>query len=247
MAKIKAVQRIKSSSSISRTRSSNGNIMLKSSLAKSKLKDTKINKSAYGAKKDKHRSIAQIINDIKDTVKALKGKKDIPSLIKASTKDRIERADKQLSVFAVRSIKKDVFKFVCKSSGIGPQKNYQFEVQFSDVVSLALAGATIEEVFSKSSVKLQCSCDDFKYRYRFLATKGRFVLGTPQHIAPKITNKYLTGALCKHSILVLSKLSKPSFMKIFERYVNNKVSGKQTRIKKSEIVSTIASSSRSKI
>ena len=221
-------------------------IGLKSDVSSGKLMPTRKKKTAFGASKPKQ-SLSEMMDELNRTIKLIVGDKTIHSLISASTKDRKDRAKTQLRVFTLRSIRKDVFKFLCRSSGISGAKTYQVELMFSDVDEMAKAGLSASDILVKSNVKLQCSCEDFKYRYRYIATKGGFVLGNEQNIMPKITNPNLSGALCKHSILVLAKIQKGAFMKIFERYTKNKVSGKRTRVDKKDVISMQSSASASKV
>ena len=193
-------------------------------------------------------SFAEMMADITLSLKILGGKSKIDDLLKSTTIDRQKRAKTQLKIFMIKALQKDVFKFICKSSGLNQNSSYQVDIMFSDVDNLVHnTDLTARDIFKETSIKTQCACDDFKYRYRYLATKGGFVIGLKQYVFPKITNSRLKGSLCKHQFLVLEKIKKDSFQKIFERYINNKRIKKRTRIKKKDTLSTLQSSSKSKI
>ena len=219
---------------------------LRSEFGKTKL--LKESKAKQTLKSEPPQTFAETMEDIKLSLKYLDGGSRIDSILKNSTLDRRQRAKTQLNIFMVKALKKDVFKFIAKSSGLGVAKSYQVDIMFSDAEILAkTTDKTSKEIFNLSNVKLQCSCDDFKYRYRYIATKGNFVIGVKQYIFPKVTNKRLKGTVCKHTILVLEKIKKGSFQKIFERYINNKRINKRTRIKVKDTLSTLQSSAKSKI
>lgn len=199
-------------------------------------------------KKIPPQTFAEMMADITLSLKMLGGKSKIDDLLKSTTIDRQKRARTQLKIFMVKSLQKDVFKFVCRSSGLNQFSSYQVDIMFSDVDNLIHnSDLSAKDIFYSTNIKSQCGCRDFKYRYRYLATKGNFVLGLRQYVFPKITNKRLKGSLCKHQFLVMEKIKKDSFQGIFERYVSNKRMNKQTRIKKKDTLSTLQSAARSQI
>jgi len=56
----------------------------------------------------------------------------------------------------------------------------------------------------ESPLKLECSCEHFRYRLRFVATAGGWVAGRAEHGFPKLTNPLLEGACCKHLVRALT-------------------------------------------
>ena len=52
-------------------------------------------------------------------------------------------------------------------------------------------------------LRFECDCKRFRYFFRYLATKGGFVLGRSEQSFPKITNPRLTGISCKHGLRVM--------------------------------------------
>jgi hypothetical protein len=72
-----------------------------------------------------------------------------------------------------------------------------------DIVKQMLAGP----------IKIDCDCEDWRYRLRYIATKGKYAAGPWFESGfPKITNPLLHGVGCKH-VLRIAKLidSSPTF------------------------------------
>lgn len=65
----------------------------------------------------------------------------------------------------------------------------------------------IIKAIEHEDIYISCSCDDWKYRMNFWATKGRYNAGDAQLVPAKITNPNNDqGAGCKHVLKVLSCL-----------------------------------------
>lgn len=61
--------------------------------------------------------------------------------------------------------------------------------------------------YNRDDTYISCSCPDFKYRFAYHATKGRYNAGKPELRPSDITNpRNDLGAGCKHTMLVLSNL-----------------------------------------
>jgi len=194
------------------------------------------------------KSFRQMMADITNRLKYFKDGMTIKNALSSSLEEDKKRAKQQLKAFFVKSLQKDVFKFIVKSSGLHIKDKYQVDIQWVSARNLALSDETLtpKEIFVKSTIKTQCSCERFTYWYRYIATQGNFVLGLREHRFPKVRNANLKGVLCKHQIRVMQSIETPSFQKIFARYINNIRIKKQTRIKAKDTLSTIQASSRIK-
>lgn len=172
---------------------------------------------------------------------------------KHSDKARVERARKELKIYFVKSKNEEVFKFIVKSSGkhnilnssIKAEK-YQVDVMWKDVDKMIAEGKDTVHILKYSRIRTQCSCPDCTFYGRFWLTKAKAVLGLQELRYPTIKNPNGDGFLCKHQILLFSKLTNKAFLGIFQRYIDNTRAGKKTRIKEKDRVSTHLSSGRSK-
>ena len=62
----------------------------------------------------------------------------------------------------------------------------------------------IMDAIDAMTIKVDCNCGDFKYRFAYLATKMGYKYGKPENRPAKITNPNDYGAMCKHLISMLS-------------------------------------------
>ena len=66
---------------------------------------------------------------------------------------------------------------------------------------------SLSRSFDKADdIRVRCSCDDFKYRFAYWATIGKYIYGDTQMVPPKYkrTNADGYGSSCKHVLSVLS-------------------------------------------
>ena len=65
----------------------------------------------------------------------------------------------------------------------------------------------IIKAIDHNDIYISCTCNDFKFRQAYYATKGRYNSGTPQITPSRITNPNDTkGAGCKHIMNVIANL-----------------------------------------
>lgn len=72
-----------------------------------------------------------------------------------------------------------------------------------------LKGSDIEKLRTalQGDIKVNCTCDDFKYRFRYVA--DQYGASTRKESRPpKITNPELDGAICKHITYLLTHIDK---------------------------------------
>lgn len=75
------------------------------------------------------------------------------------------------------------------------------------------------EALNSSDVKVDCSCSDFKYRFKVWATKNKYNAGKKENREAKITNPQDNlGAACKH---ILNVLNNAEWIKQLSSVINN--------------------------
>lgn len=66
----------------------------------------------------------------------------------------------------------------------------------------------LTKAFNNDDVYINCTCPDFRYRFKYWATKKNLLIGDPEHRPANITNPHDDkGPGCKHIILCLSDAS----------------------------------------
>lgn len=80
--------------------------------------------------------------------------------------------------------------------------------QTDNILSLRPIIRALLNSFNNDNVYIRCSCDDFRYRHAFWASKNNIIVGDKETRPSNITNPNNTlGAGCKHILLVLSNTS----------------------------------------
>ena len=198
------------------------------------------------------KNLSQLLEDLKHIVKAYKDGLTINTIRGYSDIQRIQRAKHQLRVYFVSNFSKNRFRFLVKSSGLNEPDSYFVDIEFSESEVLSHTDVSHKDILLNSKIKTQCTCDDFKYRFRYWLTQMGSVLGVKEHRYPKITNpkpyehhKFV----CKHQILVFNGITKPSFQDgIFKRYINNlRVGKKGVKVTQKDTKKTYLASHKTKI
>lgn len=66
----------------------------------------------------------------------------------------------------------------------------------------------LTKAFNSEDVYINCTCPDFRYRFKYWATKNNLLIGDPENRPSDITNPHNDkGPGCKHIILCLSDAS----------------------------------------
>lgn len=75
-------------------------------------------------------------------------------------------------------------------------------VSFREISRAAIIG------FNKDDVFIQCTCEDFQYRFNYWATQNKYNSGAPENRPADITNPQdKLGSSCKHTLLVINNTS----------------------------------------
>jgi hypothetical protein len=139
-------------------------------------------------------------------------------IIDLSYPSRVTRARKE--IFQAVPWKQDttkrgtaVFKFVtnagpdCRHS---PKRHHVTVELLSFPAAVAAAKKTPTQMATwlrKQPLLFDCDCEDHTYRFRYIATVGRFNYGRSETGYPKIRNPHLTGIACKHTIRVAQEIA----------------------------------------
>jgi hypothetical protein len=76
-------------------------------------------------------------------------------------------------------------------------------LNFDACVASPVAAKSIVPQLLKGAIKIDCDCEDWRYRLRYMATKGKYAAGPWFETGfPKITNPLLHGVGCKHVLRV---------------------------------------------
>jgi hypothetical protein len=86
-------------------------------------------------------------------------------------------------------------------------------MNFDACVASPVEPKNIVKQMLNGPIKLDCNCEDWRYRLRYMATKGKYAAGPWYESGfPKITNPLLLGVGCKHSLRVATLItSSPTF------------------------------------
>lgn len=81
---------------------------------------------------------------------------------------------------------------------------YYAEQNEHNQINTKVVTKAIMDAIDAMTIKVDCNCGDFKYRFAYLATKMGYKYGKPENRPAKITNPNDYGAMCKHLISMLS-------------------------------------------
>ena len=86
-----------------------------------------------------------------------------------------------------------------------------------------LLSKIIYDIHRKGTVRVGCSCPDFIYRYKYLASKKNYLnhAYTKEQRYPRITNPNLKGFACKHVIASITNTYK--ILKVCQPYIEDKL------------------------
>lgn len=62
----------------------------------------------------------------------------------------------------------------------------------------------IRTALDSQDIKINCTCPDFRYRFAYTATVGKFKYGSPENRPSNITNPQKRGSSCKHLLYLLN-------------------------------------------
>lgn len=134
------------------------------------------------------------------------------SVIDLSTPQDRERCNQQIRVAVPRQYMGNKVHFVTNA---GPQSNvtrHNVDVQllnFDSAVASPSKAADLVKMVAAGKIRFNCDCDHHRYRFRYIATIGRYNSGVSESGYPKIANPALIGVACKHVLRVVQQLQSP--------------------------------------
>lgn len=94
-------------------------------------------------------------------------------------------------------------------------------VQNRNILTIKTIYDSLVEALNSSDVRINCSCPDFKYRFKVWATKNKYNAGEAENREAKITNPNNDlGTACKH---ILNVLNNAKWIKQTSSVINNYV------------------------
>lgn len=131
-------------------------------------------------------------------------------VIDLSLPERREKARDQIHYAVPMESRAGLVHFVTNSGPHSDVKRHHVHVEF-----LGFAGAVgrpeklaaLARKIVAEPLKFDCDCADHRYRFRYIATVGRFNALRAETGFPKITNPTLHGIACKHVLRVMRALT----------------------------------------
>jgi hypothetical protein len=127
-------------------------------------------------------------------------------VVDASLEIDRQRANKQIHTAVVMSAKAGLLHFVTNAGPDSEDVRHHVHVEFPAFASFAANPQDpkrLARAMLNGALKFDCDCGRFRFWFRFIATKGRFVHGRLETGYPKIRNPGLTGVSCKHGLRVM--------------------------------------------
>lgn len=134
------------------------------------------------------------------------------SVIDLSASEDRERSNMQIRVAVpVQRMGNDIH-FVTNAGPHSDVVRHNVHIQLLNLDAAVASPSKAEELVkmvTSGKIRMNCDCDHFRYRLRYIATIGRYNAGVPETGYPKWTNPNLVGIACKHILRVVQQLQSP--------------------------------------
>jgi len=117
-----------------------------------------------------------------------------------------DRANREIRTAVVMSAKAGLLHFVTNAGPDSDVHRHHVHVSFPAFSGYAASAADPKRLARQmlnGPLQFECDCGRFRFWYRFIATKGKFVHGRLETGYPKIRNPNLVGVSCKHGLRVM--------------------------------------------
>lgn len=132
-------------------------------------------------------------------------------------KSDLDKAKKEITRAIAVSAYSDSIRFVTNAGPDSKNTRHFVVVQFTGYSEAAnkLAATTkadtkaprqVAQWLRKGKLKIECTCERWRYFFRYVATIGGFAAGRQERGYPKIRNPKLRGVACKHVLRVMNEL-----------------------------------------
>lgn len=140
-------------------------------------------------------------------------------VIDHSTPDARARAGKQIHTAIPVRYKGGRVTFTTNAGPESKHRRHSVVVDFMDYDACVVSPADSKKLASelvKGKIKIDCDCEDWRYRLRYIATVGRYAAGPwLESSYPKITNPLLYGVGCKHVLRVMVLVNQSPTFKLY--------------------------------
>jgi hypothetical protein len=122
-----------------------------------------------------------------------------------------DRANRQIKTAIPAWAKQGTIHFVTNAGPESKVTRHHVDVVFmahdAAVASPKKADTILARTEALGNLRIECDCEHWRYRYRFIATIGNYNARRPEEGYPKITNPHLRGVACKHVLRVMKNIT----------------------------------------
>ena len=125
-----------------------------------------------------------------------------------------KRSTEQIRLATEFARKNNVVRYITNAGPESKKDRHYVDIEFVDYAQ-AVTGAKswslskIRQEVANGRVRFDCDCEHHRYRFRYIATLGKYNHGEDERGFPKITNPNLIGLACKHVLRVMQKITSP--------------------------------------
>ena len=184
--------------------------------------------------------LRQFAHQAKQLGKRFTGGITARQVIDLSLADRRSRANEQIRFAVPMEFKGGRLHLVTNAGPGSNSLRHHVHVEFLNynaAVASPAKLADLAKMLAGGPLRFDCDCGDHRFRFRYIATAGKYNAGRAETGFPKITNPTLKGVACKHVIRVMHSLSQPILKKKIEEMIlagRGDLTAKTRRVTKKE-------------
>lgn len=186
--------------------------------------------------------LRQFAHQAKQLGKRFTGGITARQVIDMSLPDRRSRANEQIRFAVPMEFKGGRLHLVTNAGPDSKSLRHHVHVEFLNYTAAVASPskmADIAKTLATGPLRFDCDCGDHRFRFRYIATVGKYNAGRAEPGFPKFTNPTLQmhGVACKHVIRVMHSLSQPILRKKVEEMVmagRGDLAAKTRRVTKKE-------------
>lgn len=184
--------------------------------------------------------LRQFAHQAKQLGKRFTGGITARQVIDMSLPDRRSRSNEQIRFAVPMEFKGGRLHLVTNAGPDSKSLRHHVHVEFLNYTAAVASPskmADIAKTLTTGPLRFDCDCGDHRFRFRYIATAGKYNAGRAEPGFPKLTNPTLKGVACKHVIRVMHSLSQPILRKKVEEMVlagRGDLTAKTRRVTKKE-------------
>lgn len=154
--------------------------------------------------------LRQFAHEAKRLGAKYKGGITAQQVIDMSLPERRQSAQEQIHYAIPMQSRKGLFHFVTNAGPGSKVTRHHVHVEFLNFSAAAGSPSktnSLARQLTLGPLRFDCDCEDHRYRFRYIATVGKWAAGRAETGFPKITNPRLVGVACKHVVRVMRALS----------------------------------------